>query len=381
MLLHTGKLGLNKRIVHYRRWAMLLGFALTPLPALAWQALGSGVNDYVHALNVDANGDLYAGGDFTTAGGNTANHIAKWNGSAWSALGSGVGGTVTALLTDASGKLYAGGGFTTAGGIPASHIAQWNGSAWSALGSGVGGGVIALSIDASGNLYAGGGFTTAGGQSASNIAVYVSQALTANQWRMVSLPHVPVGGATLQHTTLFGDNLTPTNYDTTWVVYERNEATKAYRKLAITDPLVQGKGYWIQSTSAATLDMDGTATPVVSQTTNPNCTSSKGCYEVTLTPPVSGETSRANLVGFPFFRPASWANVRFQVGSTAYTPSAAETGNFAAKTLWKYNGSSYQTFDDVTLGSVGTLSKMEGFWVKLLPASIGQTVKLLLPLS
>ena len=36
--------------------------------------------------------NLYAGGDFTTAGGVPANHIAKWNGSAWSALGSGIDG-------------------------------------------------------------------------------------------------------------------------------------------------------------------------------------------------------------------------------------------------------------------------------------------------
>ena len=33
---------------------------------------------------------LYAGGDFTTAGGNAANYIAQWNGSSWSALGSGI---------------------------------------------------------------------------------------------------------------------------------------------------------------------------------------------------------------------------------------------------------------------------------------------------
>ena len=32
------------------------------------------------------------GGYFTTAGGVTANYIAKWNGSAWSALGSGMNG-------------------------------------------------------------------------------------------------------------------------------------------------------------------------------------------------------------------------------------------------------------------------------------------------
>jgi hypothetical protein len=37
--------------------------------------------------------DLYAGGEFTTAGGISAANIAKWNGSSWSALGSGMGAT------------------------------------------------------------------------------------------------------------------------------------------------------------------------------------------------------------------------------------------------------------------------------------------------
>ena len=46
-----------------------------------------------------------------------ANYIAKWNGSAWSALGSGMNGAVYALAVDGAGNLYAGGEFTTAGGV------------------------------------------------------------------------------------------------------------------------------------------------------------------------------------------------------------------------------------------------------------------------
>ena len=81
--------------------------------------------------------NLYAGGYFTTAGGVTANYIAKWNGSAWSALGSGMGGDPVYALAVSGTNLYAGGDFTTAGGVSANYIAKWDGSAWSALGSGM----------------------------------------------------------------------------------------------------------------------------------------------------------------------------------------------------------------------------------------------------
>ena len=129
-----------------------------------------GVSSYVNALTVDGQGNLYAGGRFTTAGGVSTNYIARWDGSAWHTLGSGMDSWVSALAVDGQGNLYAGGYFTTAGGESANRIARWDGSAWHALGSGMNDGVAALAVDGQGNLYAGGLFTTAGGVSANYIA-------------------------------------------------------------------------------------------------------------------------------------------------------------------------------------------------------------------
>ncbi|MBA4251862.1 MAG: hypothetical protein C0425_08355 [Chlorobiaceae bacterium] len=133
----------------------------------SWSPLGSGVNGPVYALTTDGT-NLYVGGQFTTAGGVSARNIAKWNGTSWSALGSGINGSVESLARIGT-VIYAGGDFNSAGGVTADNIAQWNGTSWSALGSGINADVVALATSGT-NLYAGGFFTYAGGISANNIA-------------------------------------------------------------------------------------------------------------------------------------------------------------------------------------------------------------------
>jgi hypothetical protein len=118
------------------------------------------------------NGDLYAGGFFTIAGGVPANHLAKWNGTSWSAVGSGVSGIVYSLGTY-NGNLVIGGLFSAAGGVSANGIALYNGTNFSALGSGCGGGYYpyVFSVVSNGSdLYAGGLYTIAGGLTCNGIA-------------------------------------------------------------------------------------------------------------------------------------------------------------------------------------------------------------------
>jgi hypothetical protein len=83
------------------------------------------MNSNVLALALDSSGNLYAGGEFTTAGGIGANFIAKWNGTAWSWLRSGTNGYVRAFALDGSGNLYAGGDFSIAGNKVSAYLAKW----------------------------------------------------------------------------------------------------------------------------------------------------------------------------------------------------------------------------------------------------------------
>lgn len=133
----------------------------------SWSALALGTNGQVNALVV-FNNELYAGGSFTMAGGATANYIAKWNGTSWTTVGTGMNAKVNSLIVF-NGALYAGGDFITAGGNSANYIAKWNSTAWSALGSGMDNWVNGLGIY-NNALYAGGRFANAGGMPASKIA-------------------------------------------------------------------------------------------------------------------------------------------------------------------------------------------------------------------
>ena len=74
-----------------------------------WSALGLGMNDIVFAL-AEYNGQLIAGGYFSSAGGVSANRVAAWNGSSWSALSSGMNNDVY-TLTEYNGQMIAGGSF------------------------------------------------------------------------------------------------------------------------------------------------------------------------------------------------------------------------------------------------------------------------------
>jgi len=137
-----------------------------------------GVNDRIYSVEPYGS-DLVAAGEFTMAGGELANHLAKWNGTSWAPLGHGFdygvfdllahddllyecgpssvrgysgvsvwNGSVWAALdslTDGiiralefyDDKLVVAGQFHEIGGVAAHAIATWNGTSWEALGAGL----------------------------------------------------------------------------------------------------------------------------------------------------------------------------------------------------------------------------------------------------
>jgi len=147
----------------------------------AWSTLGRGLRGNVPAVYALASVEgtasgLYAGGTFTHAGDRILNHVARWDSSGWSALGTGLDGPVEALVAhdDGSGPaLYAGGHFIRANGAPARRIARWDGTSWSRLGTGMDDDVLALAVHDDGGgpaLFAAGRFTKSGGVFTNRVA-------------------------------------------------------------------------------------------------------------------------------------------------------------------------------------------------------------------
>ncbi len=151
-----------------------------------WESVGTGTNGRVLALAVDQLGNVYAGGEFTEAGGVTANFIAKWNGNTWEALGQGVDDYVL-TLNYANGNLYAGGSFIHVGSnITSRSIALWNGTNWQAMQKGVKaswgntGTVQDIAVDEDGKVYIGGFFDRNNGDysNINHVAVFEN-----NKWK------------------------------------------------------------------------------------------------------------------------------------------------------------------------------------------------------
>jgi hypothetical protein len=153
-----------------------------------WSALGTGssngVNNVVYALAVMGN-EVVVGGDFTSAGGVSANRVARFNTqtNTWSSLGTGssngVNNVVYALAVVGN-EVFVGGTFTSAGGVSANRVARFNTltNTWSSLGTGVNNLVAALAVSGS-EVVVGGFFTQAGGVSANGVASFNTQ---TNTW-------------------------------------------------------------------------------------------------------------------------------------------------------------------------------------------------------
>ena len=137
----------------------------------------SDINSPPYAFQIDTNGKLYVGGAFTTYEGITANRIIRLNadGTKDTAFDNSTGfdNNVFALQLDSNGKLYVGGQFTTYKGTAANRIIRLEPNGDKDTGfdntTGFNNAVNTFQLNSNGKLYVGGQFTTYKGTTANNI--------------------------------------------------------------------------------------------------------------------------------------------------------------------------------------------------------------------
>ena len=158
------------------------------------------------------------------------------------------------------------------------------------------------------------------------------------------------------------------DYNTTWVVYERDASTPAYNLLASTDQLGVGTGYWIYTTTATLVDIIGSFAAI---------------NDIDLVGVNS--SGRDNYIGHNQNVSVDWNQVQVVDGNKVFNyPDYDKLKNGAydcdfdpvkkgcrmSRKMHKWNGSAYQVFDGITAGSEGTLDPFDAFWVQAFKANI-----------
>jgi hypothetical protein len=221
--------------------------------------------------------------------------------------------------------------------------------------------------------------------------------VSANSWELVGVPIDLRNDPKTVSETFQGMSGT---YGTDWRVYRRDYSdtnnSSWYTYLASTDGVEFGKAYWLgNKQSEQHWDVNGTQAVDYNSSYNgtADCVANQ-CVEIDLksithdfdTDPDDGTGPyRYNMTGFIGKTPVDWADCRFIINGTVYTPSEAETAGYANKQIWQYNpnsseadGKGYTTCDDVTPGSC-MLVPYKGFWIEMQGPTKDKTVKLLIP--
>lgn len=137
--------------------------------------IGSGFDDVVRSVAVQADGKVVIGGGFTSVNGVPSSFIARLNAggtpdTAFSTnTGTGFNGSVDSVAVQADAKILVGGFITSVDGVPSSGIARLNtdgtpDTAFSTnTGTGFDGAVLPVAVQADGKVLVGGDFTSVNG--------------------------------------------------------------------------------------------------------------------------------------------------------------------------------------------------------------------------
>ena len=203
--------------------------------------------------------------------------------------------------------------------------------------------------------------------------------LLPNKWQQIGIPASPPAGANTV-AAIFGDDITGV-YGTDWVLYSYDAANNRYVNPGINGVIKVGIAYWIIQLTEANIVVDlpvGSKLPPL--VTSPQCTSTKGCFEITLNTKLNSE--QWLMLGHPFTENTIWNSLRVTTSSGSCADGNGCTLN-EAKNLkifhnqaWHYNPTS-NSYNLLTNNSL--LKNWDGLWATTLTKAHGLNPKLLIP--
>ena len=175
--------------------------------------VGTGLDNYVYATAIQADGKILIGGDFTSFNGDSINHLARLNadgtldntfnigtGATWATGGS---SSIFSIAIQANGKIIIGGNFTSFNGVSKYNLARLNDdgtldSSFKATGTEMNGWVESIAVQADGKIIIGGDFYQFNGVSKSYLVRLNTDGTLDNTFNTGTGPYGDVSSIAIQ---------------------------------------------------------------------------------------------------------------------------------------------------------------------------------------
>lgn len=215
---------------------------------------------------------------------------------------------------------------------------------------------------------------TSGETFVSKISHLISYEIPSNSWRIISLPYIPPGNASVED--IFGDDILQA-YNTHWFLYKRSTNSGTYQLLKPDENLQQGEAYWMLQTTGKTVTID---MPEGSYTQAKNeyqyCPGSSDCFATPLI--TTAGKNLFHFVGNPFAEEVPWRRILLMTdkgecdarkgGCNLF--KAYNTGLIAKTGLTHVNGENHR------IGGGDKLQPWQGFWIESFAKLHGQNASL-----
>ena len=146
------------------------------------------------------------------------------------------------------------------------------------------------------------------------------------------------------------------DYNTSWVVYERDAANNTYIKKTTGSLLEGGKGYWFYT--------EGEEFPLFLNGRN----NLNGAI------PLEGDPAgRWNLVGHPHTVDIPWNDVRVIDGESTLTLEQADP-TIMSRAMQQWDESVFLVYDGITPGMEGTLTPFAAMWVEVFKPGVALSI-------